>query len=418
VLKKVNNQAHGGPGKRRGAFTLVELLIAIALLVILGSMVLGTLRYGTDLWRAGNTRSYCYDTATVVFGQLGKDLGASLSQFWNKDADAYDNRIRFVVDPDNPPVILPATVPPRGREQRLRFVAKIPDNTVNPIIRRAGNGSDDDVPVNARIDEDYYSLNNNYPPGGTGKAIDLKPLEGMCEVAYMMGTGARDSKTLYRSVLAPIGDANSLFVDANITAPGSPPSSVGIPVTEDVVLYLELRLWSQYTTTWDVAAPYTAWLNSWTPEYCGPAARWNSQGVITDDPLVPSSYRDNVFPRAVMAVVVVEPPESLRGPARLTLRAPIGPNDLYIPVSGALPAYNAAWPYILIKDPTNGNEWVRFKSFDATMQRFVLDAADPLGNRGVRSPTPNPTSHNAGCEVSIGLTFSTVFYNPAGRESW
>jgi len=401
MMKNFNSEAQGGPGKRRRAFTLVELLIAIALLVILGGMVLGTLRYGTELWRAGNTRSYCYDTATVVFDQLGKDVGASLSQFWNKDTDAYDNRIRFYVDYDSPAA--------RPREQRMRFVARIPDNTVNAIIRRAGNGLDDDV--NGLIDEDYYSLNRLYPPlasGGTGKSIDLKPLEGMCEMAYMMGTGARDSKTLYRAAYAPVpkvGDpdyANSLF--NNIPDP----SVVGIPLTEDVILYLELRLWSQYTTTWDVAVPYTTWANSWTPQNCGPAGTWDSNA--------PADVRAHVFPRAAMAVVVVEPPENLRGATRVNLAGTINQTQMTIPVRGELPPYNAAWPYILIKDPTNGNEWVRFKSFDATTQSFVLDAADPLGNRGVRQTAAN--SHLAGCEVSIGLTFSTVFYNPTGREYW
>lgn len=413
MIRNVDNEGRGRAGRRRKAFTLVELLIAVALLVILGGMLLGTLRYGTDLWRAGNTRSYCYDTATVVFDQLGKDIGASLNQFWNKDADAYDGRIGFLVDYDSPPA--PAPRPP---EQRLRFVSKIPDNTVNPTIRRAGNGSDDDVPPNVAIDEDYYSLNPKYPPlppagNGTGKSIDLQPLEGMCELAYMLGTGATDSKTLYRAVLAPIGDpTNSLFVNAL-----ADPSLVGTPLTEDVMLYFELRLWSKYTTTWDSAVPCTAWANSFTPGYCGPLSTWNSQGDTADDPLDPSTYRDNIFPRAVMAVVVVQPPESLRGPARLTLASPISQNQLTIPVSGALPPYSTAWPYIRID-----NEWIRFTRFDATTQTFVLDPADPLAERGARnpmkSPAAQPANHSKGAEVSIGLTFSTVFYNPAGKEFW
>jgi len=347
--------SRGQAQTRRGAFTLVELLIAVALLVILGGMAIGTLRYGTDLWRAGHARSYCYDTATIVFQQLGQDLNLAMSEFWNKDTDAYDERIKFWVDWDTSVV--------RSPEQRLRFVCKIPNNS----------GSD-------------------------------ATSEGMRETAYMMGTGAsrQDSQTLYRATAVPIGDANSLF-RSGPPDPLADPFQVGMALTDDVVLYFEVRLWSQYTTTWDAAAPYTPWVNSWTPEYCGPRFGWVSDEL--------ADVISHVFPRAVMAVVVVEPREEMRGSRRLTLAQGITAAATTVLVSGALPAYSAAWPYLRID-----KEWIRFTSFDAATQSFVLDASDPLGSRGVRNTAA--AAHSAGAEVKIGYTFSTVFYNPSGREYW
>ncbi len=372
--------ANGHTERRRRGFTLVEILVAVALLLLLGGMALGTLRYGTDLWRAGQVRSYCYDTATVIFHQMSGDVGSALSQFWASDPDAYDTRIRFVADYDAPT----GTPPPRGAQQRLRFVAKIPDSTLNPVIRNAGT----------QVGGTDYNLVNG--------SNNLRPLEGMCQVAYMMGLGANDSKTLYRAVLAPITDSTSGLFD-----PAIAPAANGLPLTDNVVLHFEVRLWSQYTTTWDGAAPWSQWQDSWTPDYCGPAGTWdtNTMGVV----------RARVFPRAVMAVVVVEPPRNMAGATALTLRAPVTAGATTIPVSGQLPSYSTAWPYVLIEDPANGNEWIRFTRFDTATQSFVLDP-DPTLSRGMRRTAP--TNHDAGREVKIGYTFSTAFYNPSGREYW
>jgi len=86
-----------------------------------------------------------------------------------------------------------------------------------------------------------------------------------------------------------------------------------------------------------------------------------------------------------------------------------------------VPAYNEAWPYLLIEDPDAGDEWVRFTEFDAATSSFVLDTVnDPLAARGVRG-TPAVAhaavqSDGSTTRVKLGYTFSRVFYNPALRE--
>jgi hypothetical protein len=106
----------------------------------------------------------------------------------------------------------------------------------------------------------------------------------------------------------------------------------------------------------------------------------------------------------------------------LTLSQDIAAGQTTIPVVGDLPAFNARFPYILIRDEDNGDEWVRFEEFDATNQEFILDPASDYGARGVRGTAD--VAHTAvGAdgrrrEVSFGYTVVGVFQNPRGREYW
>jgi hypothetical protein len=412
--------------RRRVGFTLAEVTVATALLIVFGTLCVATLRYGAGLWRSGHRRSYAYDVAEGVFRNFDADFSEALSQFWNKDGDAFDPRIRFIVDEDD--FTYPAGDADR---QRIRFVRRIPDSTTNPRIRDAGDGVDNDN--DGFADEEIYNLKdddqaNDVAVHGTGLIDeDLAPMEGMCEVAYMRGLTTEDRNTLYRIVLAPIGGLDSVFegvgwpYDANIDDwdeiydPANPNAGWAVPITENVVLHFEVRLWTQYTTSWDETVPFAPWGNSFEAEDCGPVFIWNSDGNDVDD------IRDNVYPRAAMVILVVEPPERMKPIGGLRLQmSPTGsalPADATaIPVAGNAPAFNHKFPYILIRDDTNGDEWVRFETFDAANQQFILDPASDYGARGVRGT--EAVDHPDGCEISFGYTVVGVFQNPRGREYW
>ncbi len=332
----------------------------------------------------------------------------------------------------------------------------IPEDTLNPRLRQAGDGLNNDndfadtnddgtlaPPDGPRVDEEYYNQKDDPQddledhsvsppvPGPDGYLDysdglideDLMPLEGMCEVAYLMGLAPADQHTLYRGVLAPIGETvpvptqsgfrpegwNVTLFEDDYLQHAAEVQAKAVALTENVVLHFELRLWSQYTTTWDAAVPWGPWNESWEPEPCGPKFDWNSDGDM------PNVWQDNIFPRALMAVVVIEPPERLRAPGGMRLREDIDAHDLQIPITGTLPAYNARWPYLLLRNP-EGEEWVRFQTFDEAEQRFLLNPFDPLGTRGRRGTWAR--SHPAGTEVLLGYTLSSVFHNPTGREFW
>ena len=205
----IDNARARKAGPARGGFTLVELLVAITIVLIFGAMAAKTLSDAAGMWRAGYRRSYAYDTSTVIFQQIQDDLSAAKSQFWGSEADAYDQRVKFWVDfdtlhaDDNGNGIRQATESAAALRQWMRLVRAIPDYSVNPLIRAAGTNP---------AATDWYNLIN---PNAPNPPPDLMPLEGMCEVAYMLGLGAdgsgsvTDPTTLYRAVLAPIGSSCS-----------------------------------------------------------------------------------------------------------------------------------------------------------------------------------------------------------------
>ena len=392
----------------------------MALVLIFGTVAVATLRYGTSLWRSGHRRAYAYDTATIIFHQIEDDIGAAASQFWYKDADAFDTRVKFWVDYDV------------DERQRLRFVRRIPDDALNPRIRQAGDGEDNDS--NGGADEEYYNLVDD--DGDTLVDEDLMPLAGTCEVAYLRGLGTggvEDADTLYRAVLAPIGldsgdpDApEQTFFDPDTF---DTPARIGdkAQVLAENVLHFEVRCWSQFTTTWDDGVGFHVWDKSYKPRDCGPTFMWDSDR-LSDDPDFEMDWgtasfpdtdedgdgdsngndedyvEDNVFPAAIMVVVVTNPPARLRqlGPVSLVNDA-----NTTITVKGNLPNYNKQWPYLRIDD-----EWIRFDSFDADTQTFTGLT------RGARETDDHVTTHSAGAPVEFGYTFSRVFYNPTGKACW
>jgi prepilin-type N-terminal cleavage/methylation domain-containing protein len=442
--------SHPAVGVRdRAGFTLVELMVALALLLMFGVMATSVLTYGSALWRSARRRSHAYDVATFVFQQVEDDFAAAKTQFWGKDEDAFDTRVKLWVDHDGE---FSGNWRSEGGRQRLRLVRGIPDEAASPRVRQAGDGvsnddddGDGDIDGDDDIDEEYYNLKDDDEDGRTDE--DLRPLEGMCEVAYLLGLGDADRRTLYRAVLSPIGDRSGGFGDAwtslftkvlqgpvwkDILDDQGRIDRRSVPLARDV-LHFEVRLWTQHTTTWDPAVPYSRPQRSYVAEECGPVFTWDSDRLrpgkpsFLMDPGQPGFPRntldadndgvpneddedyilDNVFPRCALVVLVIDPSQEYPLARAPRIGADASAAESQIRVEGPLPAYNTSWPYLHV-----GNEWVYFERVEAGNQYTLFHVA-PNG-RGARGTTAGP--HAAGDVVRFGYTFARAFHNPAERE--
>ena len=59
---------------RKRGFTLIEVLVSVAILSILGTSLIVILRGGVKTWRRGEARRESFEVAQVVLGQLREDL--------------------------------------------------------------------------------------------------------------------------------------------------------------------------------------------------------------------------------------------------------------------------------------------------------------------------------------------------------
>ena len=458
-------------GWGRNGVTLVELLVAMSILLIFGSLAVTTLMYGNRMLRTGHRRSYGYEVANTVFEQFDDDISAARSQFYTTQEDAFDTRVKFWVNRDE---FYGIWQDDPGR-QVIRFVRSIPDEAVNPRIRSAGDGVGND--------NEWYNLKDDDGDGQVDE--DLMALEGLCEVAYLLGLGndgsgtVTDTRTLYRAVLAPIGhrdpDATTgdggdtgadrygvtFFnaVDSDDALGNSYRIDKKAAVLAEHILHFEVRLRTQYTTTWDLldddgdVIDFARWEVSWEPEFCRPLLNWDSDRLIpqsaggnppeapdpapsnprflmdpgapgfaqdtenadgddADNQRDPDYVDDNVFPRAVMLVIVVDSGEeyAARNRLRLASEIPDATSTDDIAATGQMPPFNSRWPYVLIED-----EWIMLdpqNPYEGSGTSFTLNIADD--GRGARGT--EALGHPAGAELRFGQTLTRTFYNPAGRD--
>src|SRR5262245_42151231 len=108
---------------RARGYTLTELIIAMGLLVFLGSGLATLLKYGVEAWHTAERRGKIHDAARAILERLAEDLRSTQVRSHAADADAW---VRFLCDPD-----------PTGR-QRLRLVRTNAGEAADSILREGG----------------------------------------------------------------------------------------------------------------------------------------------------------------------------------------------------------------------------------------------------------------------------------------
>ncbi|MBN1417969.1 MAG: hypothetical protein JXP34_04290 [Planctomycetes bacterium] len=353
---------------------MMEVLVAMAILAMLGTAVVAFLRSGLAAWRVAETRGDAYARAQTVLDRLRDDLDALAS-----DSGRCGSDVRLLSDYDA-----------KGN-QRLRFVRTVRGEGQDPILRDGGLfvGAEGEIDRRGDLAEREFGA--------------LRASGGLQEVAYFLDPAG--GNLLYRAERTPIGGGGSLLGDASIA--GSPPG-LGEPLAGGIA-YIEWNFWSQWSGSWrtdlparpaspaSVAGPCTAW----------DSTRARSGGSPVDFPFVREGSQDrpidDIVPARIQATIVLEPAWIERY-ARLD-------KDIS-PEEGTI-AVDSTRGYPEPDDPASAfiridGEWIRYAVLgDRTFEKVER------GRRGSR-----PAAHKRGTDVFFGVAFVRVLDIPCAREDW
>jgi len=337
-------------GFSRG-YTLVEMLVASFVFVLLGMLLVQTVKAAVDTWRMAEARRDVYERAQQVMDRITIDLTSTFAD----NRLGRDGSVRFLLARDT------------GGDSDLRFVARIGGELRRPLTREAGEAS-------------------NPAAHRTLGLADRRPLlagEGLEEIIYSM-RGSGESRTMWRGVRSPIGGAGSLFaLDPRTEKQGALKdqlASVAMPLAEGV-LHFGFEAWDPASTlAWDLP-----------PGSAGaPVLVWDS------------ARRAGVFPELLRLTLVLAADPLLGRSTRLAEDISGGANRLAVENVRLLPDPTAANPYILIDD-----EWIRYGR--RNLESGHLEDLT-RGRRGTM-----PKSHKSGSRIEQGYSFTSVLSVRASR---
>lgn len=352
---------------RDPGFTLVELLVAIGIFLIMGSVLLTTVSLMLDSWRTAERTRKSYEAAQMILSQMTLDLEAA-----------------FTLDPvhaNAPTARLFCTRDAGTLTQRLDFVRTFEMGPEKALTFYAGSNRK----KGATYTDDF-----------TGDPMDLGPIDGLLGVSYFVR-----GRELRRATTGPP------------VPPGAGGSTATTAGSGEVLsrgcLHLGFRFWTQLTTDWASGPPGVNVGRGGT----GPETVWDSTrglGVADTLPGVSgvrpfsltvgaSSLRDpsdDVFPEIVEVTLVLDPESA--DAVRTTLVEPM--SEAGDEARVATTRRFGEPEFVLI-----GDEWVKVKGVGP--RRFVLSA------RGQRW-TP-ARAHPVGAEVRLGQAFVKRIHVPAYR---
>jgi prepilin-type N-terminal cleavage/methylation domain-containing protein len=362
----------GLPRRRRG-FTLIELMVAIAILLALGLMVIAFLRNALDMTRTATARGDVYETAQTTLRLLERDLSQVLGP--PPHAAGLLSDLSFVVMTD-----------PHGR-QMLAFTRAWGEERTSPAGYDAGRAH----------------AAQGWGADFTGRNVQaaMRASGGALEVVYVMEPLATATR-LYRAAASPprVGGLIDSMIAWCLDFQGAADDLV--PLAALIELNLDGQsLWEQFELVadnvlglgiecWDDWEGTTTWHSSRE----GPVTEWSISRRMDERP---SSY---ALPRALALTLLLNARDPMRVESFLSSEASERENALFLDDARRFP------------DVVGGSAIVRVNSeLIAYGSRF----GRTLGGcaRGVLGTRAR--SHAAGSIVTGGEAFRRVIQLPVTR---
>lgn len=385
-----------------GGFMIVELLVAMAVFLFLGVMLVSVFRTGMGLWNTAEARKAVFRRVQTALAVIREDLSALAMRDGSRE-DNVEVDVRMAAD-------LVTDANGTTEVQRVRFVRTIGREMRNDIMRDAGTYDfidADGTPVPLapydQIDDAAELASGrtdaDFNPMVPSAARRLGAPAGLMEVGYLM-----NNETLYRAVKAPVGfirdtgQRESLFGKDLFTFSTLETTAQALV---DHVLYFEILFWGPDTTAWNISDPRVAQESSltWDSTRVEQSAQTGYNASIDED--IPSPFddpaaqtgdaADDIYPAKVKVTIVLDSDRRTRVLTRVTND---GGGTVTCGMTRGFVRNAPDRQYAKI-----GAEWVQYADADGTAFTGVV-----RGRRHTKDAAP----HAAGTEVYQGFTFTTV----------
>jgi len=411
--------APGPPPVRAGGgqgFSLVELMVAMAIFSVLGVALIALLRSSTAFLEKGQAGSELQDQIENADRLLADDFAnvyiRPSTMEGMPDVRFLCDRIPFDTDGDS---IHDAW------ESRLCFVRSVKGEASDPLLRASGTKPGATAVIDGEEDAREAEDQDHRAPGGKQEVCWLLVPDGK--------DGDRGSGTLYRLTRMPVGGGPQSLLPAELPrdrpvadardgiASRAEAESRMRPVIP-AVLHLSFRFYTRHTSEAGARLLQSDRLLEEIPPMRGggglsptwdstrgllPVGQKADQFFLARGPDSLLDPIDDVFPRRVRVTLVLD--RVGNDAATGELARAIGPQDSTIAVDDTrfAPGGDPAERFIKI-----GDEWIQWSARDA--RGFV---AERRGARGTR-----PQSHPAGTTVRAGATLVREYDIPSFREDW
>lgn len=349
-------------------FTLIELMVSVAILLVLGTMLIGFLRGALTISRTGTARGKVYESAQVIMRLAAEDFVQVLGP--PPHADGFEDAQSFMVAQD-----------PFGR-QIVCFTRAFGEEMNSLAGYDAGRGG-----TRQGYGSNFEGWNVNDRVRSTG---------GNIEVCYMLEPTAGGTN-LYRAVQAPAGPGGLIDEVGEWLSeyPQAAPDSI-LPqmwwlgrrfdrrfslVAENVLVFC-VECWDDTTRTWHPRSPMDP----------GPRTRWSYS--------VRRAAGQHPLPLAIKLTVVLAADPPLRADAALL--GALGAGDAYLGMDNT-----DNFP-----DPGTPDAYVRI---DNEVIAFGTRGGGGLGALVRGQYGTRPEGHEPGARVRAGEAFSRIIHLPVRR---
>lgn len=363
--------------RARAGFTLAELLVAVAILVLLGMGLYGALASTIAIWRRGESQRQTEEEGRSILAQVTADLES----------------------------VFP--IEPVGTPTPGFFVDVSPGGDVLIRMARARGGRDENFWTRQGGEETVADGSDAYHIAGHRPDPDqpLRALGGVSEVFFVYLSATR---TLWRGERAPVGGPGSLF-DWNTVTNLDVIEAVGTALSRNVLAF-DLYFWGPETTTWDpgVIARAGGPLRIWDSTAANPDFR----AVSADFGALAADLGGAFLPVKVRLSIVVASPDGGERTARLSRALEAGDTTVAVNRADGFPGPDDPFPYMRIED-----EWVRLRSRQANL--FTVERG-ARGSTAVAHPVSR-TSAGGATEpvlVQMGRLFAVTVEIPVSRTGW